>query len=54
VLLDDTVTALYNYVAFYLSLLGLIAVPVLFLLFGGLLIQYTFRLIRRRFEQGKV
>jgi hypothetical protein len=51
---DDTIAAAWGYVVFYLSLLAMIVVPALFALFGGLLIQYTFRLIRRKFEQGKI
>jgi predicted PurR-regulated permease PerM len=49
--LDDTLAAMWSYVAFYLSLLAMIVVPILVALFAGVLIQYTFRLIRRRFVE---
>jgi len=48
---DDTLAAAWGYVAFYLSLLAMIVVPALFALFAGVLIRYTFRLIRRRFVE---
>jgi hypothetical protein len=53
-LLDGTLSALAALIMFYLSLLALLAVAVLVPLFGGVLIQYTFRLIRRKFSEGKI
>jgi hypothetical protein len=50
---DDTLATAWSYGAFFLSLVAMIVLPVLFALFGGMLVQrlvrYTIRLIQRKF-----
>jgi hypothetical protein len=38
---------------FYLALAALVIVPVIFSLFVGVAVQYTFRLIRRKFSERR-